>query len=192
MHRSAFLTDEDVMLVDGIPTTRVSRTLFDLGALISATRLRRIVLDALNDRQVTEQQLHDELRLARRGRPGSAAFRRALDGLQLAVPLTESWLEDRAVELITSAGFDSPERQVNVTKDGVFLGRLDLAYPEVGIGIEVDGYEFHSTALDFVRDRQRQNDLIACGWQILRFTYEDSKHPRHFLRCLELALEARS
>lgn len=49
--------------------------------------------------------------------------------------------------------------------------RLDVAFPDVRLAIEVDGYEFHGKYLtDFTRDRERQNALTIAGWRILRFT----------------------
>lgn len=184
LHRSAYLTDGDVMVVDGIPTTRVARTLFDLGSLIPASRLQRVILDALCDELVTPPQLNAELDLAARGRPGSAAFRRAMSAVAVTDVGGESWLEDQAFDALVRAGFMSPQRQMDIYERGVFLGRVDLAYPHLPLVIEADGFEFHSTRLDFIRDRQRQNDLMIAGWPVLRFTSEDAKHPGHFLKCL--------
>lgn len=47
--------------------------------------------------------------------------------------------------------------------------RLDLAFPEHKIAIEVDGFRHHGKYLsDFRRDRVRQNLLVAHGWKVLR------------------------
>lgn len=49
--------------------------------------------------------------------------------------------------------------------------RLDIAFPEEKLVIEVDGWEFHGKHLaDFKRDREKQNLLTLHGWRILRFT----------------------
>lgn len=48
---------------------------------------------------------------------------------------------------------------------------LDIAFPEERLVIEVDGYEFHSDRESFERDRERQNDLVADGWIVLRLTW---------------------
>ncbi|NED67277.1 DUF559 domain-containing protein, partial [Streptomyces sp. SID10244] len=50
---------------------------------------------------------------------------------------------------------------------------LDLAIPEHKIAIEIDGFAYHSDAEAFQHDRERQNDLIANGWTVLRFTWHD-------------------
>ena len=184
VHRSAYLTDEDALIVGGIPTTTAARTLFDLGALLSARALHRVIADALTDRLVTLARLLKEVEKGVSGRPGSASFRKALALLDDQFDYGESWLEDSAIETIHASGFVLPERQVEVRSEEVFIGRVDLAYPGLKLAIEADGYEFHSTRLDFIRDRQRQNDLVMAGWSVLRYTSEDARHPAHFRRCL--------
>lgn len=48
--------------------------------------------------------------------------------------------------------------------------RLDIAFPEDYLGVEVDGWQYHGKHLaDFKRDRERQNLLVLHGWRILRF-----------------------
>ena len=46
-------------------------------------------------------------------------------------------------------------------------------YAELRLAIEVDGFEHHSSPDAFQRDRTRQNRLVALGWTVLRFTWED-------------------
>lgn len=48
--------------------------------------------------------------------------------------------------------------------------RLDFAIPHRMIGIEVDGYQYHSSADDIAKDRKRQLELEEDGWRIIRFT----------------------
>jgi superfamily II DNA or RNA helicase/very-short-patch-repair endonuclease len=40
------------------------------------------------------------------------------------------------------------------------------------IAIELDGFEFHGTRTAFSYDRLRQNDLLAAGWIVIRFSYD--------------------
>lgn len=66
--------------------------------------------------------------------------------------------------------------------------RIDFAYPELLIAIEVDGYGPHASRAAFQRDRSRQNDLVALGWTVLRFTWADVvKRPDHVARVLRQA-----
>lgn len=52
--------------------------------------------------------------------------------------------------------------------------RLDVAFPDQRLCIEIDGWEHHGKfKADFQRDRERQNLLCLAGWRILRFTAKD-------------------
>ena len=53
------------------------------------------------------------------------------------------------------------------------MARVDFAYPELKLAIEVDGFAAHSTVDAFRRDRVRQNALVAAGWTVLRFTWPE-------------------
>lgn len=48
--------------------------------------------------------------------------------------------------------------------------RLDFALPDLKIGVELDGYQYHGTSRDkFIADQQRQRALEAEGWRLIRF-----------------------
>jgi len=65
---------------------------------------------------------------------------------------------------------DEPVAQHPVLVDGHLIARLDFAYPELKIGIELDGYAFHSGREAFERDRHRLTELVNEGWHMLVFT----------------------
>ena len=49
--------------------------------------------------------------------------------------------------------------------------RIDIAFPETRLAVEVDGFQHHGRFLkDFKKDRCRQNLLTLNGWRILRFS----------------------
>ncbi|WP_261558740.1 endonuclease domain-containing protein [Frankia tisae] len=56
---------------------------------------------------------------------------------------------------------------------GRLLARVDLAWPEARVAVEADGAAVHSQPDALFRDRIRQNALLARGWRVLRFTWED-------------------
>lgn len=60
-----------------------------------------------------------------------------------------------------------------VLVDGVVRARIDVAFPDLRIAIEVDGFAYHSDRERFQRDRSRQNLLVGLGWTVLRFTWSD-------------------
>lgn len=48
--------------------------------------------------------------------------------------------------------------------------RLDIAFPEKRLCVEVDGWQNHGKTLTgFHLDRERQNLLVVNGWRVLRF-----------------------
>lgn len=50
------------------------------------------------------------------------------------------------------------------------LHYLDIAFPELRLNFELDGWEFHSGYSSFVEDRRRDVNLSKAGWSVLRFT----------------------
>ena len=50
--------------------------------------------------------------------------------------------------------------------------RIDLAYPELKIAIELDSWKYHGgdNLTAFTDDRASKNDLIAIGWAAPSFT----------------------
>ena len=61
-----------------------------------------------------------------------------------------------------------------VTNHPVVVGEklhyLDIAFPELRLNFELDGWEFHSGYSSFVEDRRRDVNLSKAGWSVLRFT----------------------
>jgi hypothetical protein len=89
------------------------------------------------------------------------------------VPGDTSW-EDRLYRWIVEAGLPAPERQVWVTLDGASR-QLDLAYLELKIAIEFDGWDRHQARRRFDTDRARTIDLQLAGWLVLPFTSRTSR-----------------
>lgn len=92
--------------------------------------------------------------------------------LRLAESRNEPWspLERDAHVLLRAAGLTGwkANHRIEVGEKVYFA---DIAFPEEGILVELDGWTFHSLA-DRVSDNNRQNDLVAAGWRVIRFSYE--------------------
>jgi very-short-patch-repair endonuclease len=72
--------------------------------------------------------------------------------------------------------FDLPMprcQHVIASASGEFLARVDFAYPDLKVAIEVDGYRFHSSRSDWERDRVRLSKIAAEGWRTLHITSTD-------------------
>lgn len=93
----------------------------------------------------------------------------------------ESPLETFARLDCTDSGIAPDDLQVEVVDGGRFLGRGDLGWRLPGgrwLIAELDGADVHSEPAALLRDRARQNDLVACGAvDLLRFTGRDVTTP---------------
>jgi very-short-patch-repair endonuclease len=64
-----------------------------------------------------------------------------------------------------------------------------VAFPKAKLGIEVDGFAFHSSSEDFQHDRVRQNAIVLRGWQVLRFTWFDlTQNPDRVIALIRSAI----
>ncbi|MCU0300915.1 MAG: DUF559 domain-containing protein [Candidatus Nanopelagicales bacterium] len=102
---------------------------------------------------------------------------------------TRSEAERRLVRLLRESGIQGwvANHRVRVGNRG---WEVDVAFPAARLAIEVDGRAFHSDSGSFQRDRRKQNDLVADGWTVLRFTWDDlARAPHEVLARIVAALE---
>jgi hypothetical protein len=98
----------------------------------------------------------------------------------------ESWLR----LLVADADYPLPEAQYEVRDlDGHVVYRLDLAWPELRIALEYDGYEAHEYREDY--DADRDTRLRGRGWIVIRVRAEDMRDPARLLGELANAFAAR-
>jgi very-short-patch-repair endonuclease len=75
--------------------------------------------------------------------------------------------------MIHDGGLPMPRLQHPVRDvAGLVVAEADMAWPERKLLVEFDG-DVHRERKTLVRDRRRQNRLVAEGWIILRFTSAD-------------------
>lgn len=175
VHHSAQLSRIDVETVSGIPTTTPTRTLIDLGAVTDAGTVELALESALRARRTSLPHLRRRLQaVAGRGRRGTAAIRHALE-CHAGGPPTESELETRFSQLLRRAGLPSGIRQYEVRAAGELVARVDRAYPEHRLLVELDGFGVHSSPGARRRDLRRQNNLELAlpGATVLRFDWQD-------------------
>ena len=157
---------------EGIPTTPPGRTLLDLGAVVPLGRVHLALDDARRRGLVTWDDLLATLVAhARRGRGGVAKLRAILDEHFGEVAVTDSGFERLVVARLVQAGLPRPVLQYEVVVGGRAF-RLDLAYPDERIAIELDG-SVHLRRDVWEADHARQNALVLAGWTVLRFTWRD-------------------
>ena len=171
LHRSSDLERRDLIRIDGIRTTNATRTLIDLGAVVSASTLEMALERALHERSTTFDRLVRRFfQIARSGRPGIGPLRPLLLDRDPTLMPAASDLETLLFRILLDRGLPTPVRQFEVFVDERRF-RLDVAYPDLKIFIEGDGFGVHTTRGAFETDRERQNLLVVAGWLVLRFTW---------------------
>ena len=169
-HRSLLLFDDDVTRQRGVPVTSQARTIVDLSGSCSLTELGRALDSALRH----GLRLCDLRRCVGR-LPAGPGRRTSLVHALLADRLPgydagDSDLETRVLRLLVGARLPPPRQQYRVRLRAATY-RIDLAYPDQRVAIELDGWNPHGTDRTiFDRDRARGNDLVLAGWTLLRFT----------------------
>ena len=191
LHQSSQLNLAQSTERQGVPCTRLARTVLDLAAVVSRKRLDRTIDAVLRDGLLRPSDLYAVLTLhARRGRNGCAALRSALD-CRLGddpVPLSE-W--SRMVEdLLVDAGLARPRLEFRICdSDGDLLAQVDLAYPSRRVAIELDSVRYHLNRESFVSDPRRRNRLTLAGWTVLSFTWDDYiNHPAALCEAVSASL----
>jgi len=163
------LRDDEVVRVRDVVCTTPLRTAFDL-ARGSDLEEAVIAVDRLANRHRFQPERLRDLCERNRGRRGVARVPRVL---QLAGPYAGSPLETRLRLLIVAGGLPCPSVQwavQDVATRSVFW--LDLAWPELKIGIEYDG-EPHTEPARVLRDVGRTTRLVDLGWRLYRYTKRD-------------------
>jgi hypothetical protein len=147
---------ERITTVAGLRCTDGTQTMRDLAASLDDLRWEQALESALRKRLTTVNEVgHPVLAL----RPVDA-------------PPTDSLLETLMVQLIrTVPGLPEPVRQVWIEDAHA---RVDLAWPELGLFIELDGQHHLGQP---VHDARRETAVVAAtGWLCGRFTWTEVVH----------------
>lgn len=172
-----WLPADDVTTVGGVRVTSVARTLCDLAAVVTRSRLRHLLEVAITGGRVTPGELQAcAAAWCRRGRAGSGVVRALDHELLDDEPMAASELERRGFRLLREAGLGGWQAQYRPPwYDGV-RGIVDGAWPELRVLLELDGRRWHSTVQSQVDDRRRDRAAVAHGWVTLRFGWQEIVH----------------
>lgn len=169
-HESYLLDESDITEIDGIPVTGAGRTLADLAGVLPSDQLRRAADEVLRRNLASAETLGRLLERLGSKRRGSAALRLLLHDRGRAV-VPESDLETQFELLLVSHGLPLPVSQHTVVATHGERYRIDYAYPDIRVGIELLGAEFHALPERWAADIERSGVLAAMGWLMLSFTY---------------------
>jgi len=161
-------------IVDGIRVTTIPQTLFDTAMVIDPWRLERAMDDAIQSKKIRVLDLDERLTFyAESRRPGLPKIRpliqeRTEDGWVPAESELEALL---FVVLDKLPGRPSVTRQAPLPWRSSRPGRVDAVLPEHRLIIEADGRRWHTRVKDFDRDQWRNNEAVAHGYGVMRFTW---------------------
>ncbi len=148
----------------GLPTTTVAQALLDFAATAPRQNLLRLAL--------ANADYHDLLdvralaALTGRGIEGSRAIHEALRIHLPQLAHTRSELEILLLSFCQRHGLPIPKTNV------LLHGHLtDALWPDQRVIVEVDGLQGHRTRAQLERDHQRDLELRAAGYIVLRYTW---------------------
>lgn len=176
-HRVPALEAADVAVVEGVPVTTPGRTLLDLAFAASSRDLEHAVARA-ERKQLTSRRELAELIERHPKRRGVRALRALLqDGTEPAMTRSEA----EAILLSLTRKARLPRPKVNVT-----VGRheVDFLWRRERLVVEVDGFAFHSSQIQFENDRRRDAELAAQGYQVIRVTWRQLVNEREVVLAL--------
>ena len=171
LHSTDDLPSSDVTRVGPIPTTTPVRTIIDVAAALRQPRVEDLVDRAITRRLVRPTELEHRARdLRAPARAGAARVLCALANIHPDLQSARNEWEARVLRLAEQYGLPAPTPNLPVMlQEGRRV--LDVAWPEVQIDVEFDGYLPHTeTRSTFEDDRVRQNALVQAGWTVFRLT----------------------
>jgi hypothetical protein len=120
--------------------------------------------------------------------------------LRLMDPRIESVGESRTLYMLWNGGLPLPQPQFDVyAANGTHLGRVDFAWPELGVFLEFDGMikyqrllkEGESASDVVVREKLREERICrATGWRCVRITWADLQSPARTIAMIREVLAA--
>ena len=158
-----------VVIRRGLPITALPRTLVDSWPLLPLAERRPLLLDTARRGLVVPRDLRDALT----ERPNVGGHRALAQTIDLIEDGCQSELEAHGV--LNVFRHRSLPKSVGQYRLALPEGnvKLDRAWPEVKIAVELDGVRHHTSPEDRRRDLARDRALAALGWVVLRFTYAD-------------------
>lgn len=168
-HRGRPLDDDSIVNLEGFRTACVYRAFTDVSAVAPVESLMRWI-PAMDRLRLGHLDGLDEY-VVRRGRfPGVVNTRAAAAALRNDLP--HSGAERLARRSLRDVGIRFPTRPYPVKVGGAIIAEIDIAFPDVKYGVEIDG-PHHRLPEVAQADKGRDRRLAREGWTIDRFTCEE-------------------
>lgn len=165
----------DIKLRKGIPVTNQYRTLLDLAGLVDVPTLEAALDSGLRTRILHLPILEHSIDRSS-GRRGIRKLEDLVEERTQALGLTRSKLEAMVSDFLRVHRIPGGQRNYDLVIDGTFVACLDVAWPDVKVGIEVDSRRWHMGHAFWERDSARYARLVSLDWRILPVTSGQLKH----------------
>lgn len=179
VHESKDLGLISPVRIAGIPTTPTTRLAVDLGAVVPFERYEAAMHDLIARKKLRwEDAMGALFQHSKQGRNGCGPLRALLDE-QYGRDIAESVLERRFIGHFTRLSIPPPVAQHNIFDGTEFIARVDFAYPDKKIAIELDSRRFHLNPDGFENDKRKRNRLKLMGWFVHEVTWKMLLHRPH-------------
>jgi very-short-patch-repair endonuclease len=158
--------------VDGIPCVTIGQVFVDLAQVVTEDRLRTaLVRRTSEDRWVLDAVRDRYCKLAPRGGRNLRPLRAVLDCFGAGELPTETELERKLRHLVDEPGVPPVRWQAPFPGRAAGSQRVDGLIDEWRLVLEADGRAWHTRVDDFERDKRRDAEAAAAGYQTLRYTW---------------------
>ena len=157
-----------------VQSTSIEQTILDLGAELESEALERALDSALRLGHTRFDRVARHVaKFGGRGVPGSRALKKILQHRAPMPRPTHSILEVEFLQVTRNFKLPPAESQFPVEFRPGLTIHIDFAYPAEKLAIEIDSVRWHSGVRAIHWDLERQNLLVALGWRVLRFEWND-------------------
>jgi very-short-patch-repair endonuclease len=183
IHRT-LLVPEAVTTRFGLRITTRTETLLDCLGWLPVPAARNLLDRAFQQGWLAPRDLDRRLD----EQPGRWGNRQLAELARDCRPGVEAESERRLQRLLEQAGIRGWVANHPVRVGGHRF-RPDIAFPDVRLAVEVDGWAYHRTKEQRDSDVERDNLLMLAGWRVLRFTWEDVRdRPEYILATIRSVL----
>ncbi|MEO6570780.1 MAG: hypothetical protein ABIO83_04475 [Ilumatobacteraceae bacterium] len=166
----------DVIEIGGIRTLSIGATLTLLSPTAGLGGTARALDSALRAGATIDDLRLVGQRWTKRGRPGPRTLLMLLDERD-GKTLPASWFQRLAKRMLEMHALELIDEFPVRRRDGTLLARLDLAAPNLRIGIECQSWRWHATPEAQHRDARRRGALRGLGWEIVDVWWRDLEQP---------------
>ncbi len=175
VHQSTQVRETDIQYIDSFPVSTVERTIMDVAAVEHRLWKVLALIDSAREQGKTDPERLELCleRHAKRGRDGTAAFRRALKLIARDErPAASPFSRDVAGSL-HARGLPYPKLEEEIrASTGELIARVDLSF-DVAVLMFLDGFRYHGQRRRQTnRDRRQRQVLRSMGFTVLEFTYD--------------------